>query len=457
MEAAEENGGSFSVDLNENEEGGGGGAALRSYVALKDRSTALLLGISGAPEAGKAHVYVTGNGRNVGRDASASPPPHRREIVLDLVAAEGYLPARLTDSCGISEVCGGLNGFTESPGQEEATMVGLDGGQGGGGPTAASCPAVLRALVSTETGRQMRQHPPGESEGESPDSDDGSPADESTDCAAVTGCIRTALPRGRLSCPGKLQRRCVCPTAAIPCAEENMHNGSAERTGCEADVGSCKHTGVFSSPALGHTHSSSNVACGEEKVANGGVVSPCDRPDAEYSPRNTTEPRPERCCCDLSRASVCRCPGEDAPTAAGPSHSPELPKSPPALGSSANPPSAWTPSGFPVDAERPLSEPGLWEDEDGHSNFSFPVRPRTLRTNPNLAVSLSCDATPLSPDEDGAFYFGGDGYAEDLRTVLEAGRRQSAPDKLPERPEHTDGPDSKLMPKRFGIADFFTR
>lgn len=419
MEAAEEAEGSLFVDLNENQQGEGGGAALGSYVALKDRNAALLLGVSsgsGAPEAGKVNVYLTGNGRSFPRDESAAPTgldPPGREILLDLVAAaEGrYLPARLADGCVISEVCGGLNGFTESPcqsGQEEATAAGLDGRRGvGGRPAAASCPPVLRV---TET----RHQPPVDSEGQSPDSDDGSPPEGSADCAAVTGCIRTSLPRGRLPCTGR-QQRCY------PGAEVNMANGGQEDwTHSELFPRSCDVAGV------------------EMKVANGNALCPGDRCEQAPSPDTTRSsprlrPRPA-CGCDLSRTSPCHCAADDAPVAVEATHRSEL-------GTESRESSP----------ERPLSEPGLMEDEEGLGSFSLPARPLTLRTSPGLPVSLSCDATPLSPDLDGPFYFGDDG---DLRVALEAGRRQSAPDKVPEHPE---GTDSKMMPKRFGIADFFTR
>ena len=75
-----------------------------------------------------------------------------------------------------------------------------------------------------------------------------------------------------------------------------------------------------------------------------------------------------------------------------------------------------------------------------------------------MVVSLSCDATPLSPDDEdedeGGFYFGDE---EDIRSVLDSGRRQSAPDNLPNLAEQTEISESRLMPKRFGIAEFFTR
>lgn len=113
-------------------------------------------------------------------------------------------------------------------------------------------------------------------------------------------------------------------------------------------------------------------------------------------------------------------------------------------------------------SDSPLSEPDTREDEEDEEDSDcrdpgLPVRPQSLRTNPNLTVSLSCDATPLTPDGDGDFYFGGAEYEGDIRVMLDVGRRQSAPDKLPDLTDQTDDSDPKLMPKRFGIADFFTR
>ncbi|XP_037536342.1 TBC1 domain family member 12 [Nematolebias whitei] len=129
----------------------------------------------------------------------------------------------------------------------------------------------------------------------------------------------------------------------------------------------------------------------------------------------------------------------------------EPPYSPPSARTSCTPGSS---AKLPPPCQSSLvSEPSTLE-EDNFSELYVPIRPQSLRTNPNISLSLSCDATPLSPDEDGVFYFEQERYDEDLRTVLDSGRRQSAPDPLSEQ---TDNPDHKVMPKRFGIADFFTR
>nr|XP_020482150.1 TBC1 domain family member 12-like [Labrus bergylta] len=496
METTTENGGSFAVDFNENEERVDGGGRRKSgpkaHLAVKDRSAALLTGDSGGQEAARGQIYVTGNGRNVNRDASVQPPPHKREIMLDLVAGETCLPGQLTDSCVISGVCGdhsGMNGFTESLGEAEPTVIELERGggregEGDGlglaGTTDASCPAVLGARVSVEEGRQMRQDPAGESEGETPDSDDVTPVEESV------GCIRTSTLLDRLPCTGRHQRNCACTTDVPSGPDVNMPNGDVDSPGCggpDVDVAHCKQAEMFSS--LDQRLGLCDVDCEEVKVANGGlhIVAAarhsCDWPDSDFSAEQDTaidfdlglgEENGARSgfCLNLKAFSVTpgsQCPGEEeeAPAFAGlnhsfePSSAPSPSKDSPCEGSSAKLPSPFTHTPSGVNGDSPLSEPNIREDDEDFSDLSLPVRPQSLRTNPNLAFSLSCDATPLSPDDGGGFYFGDEGYEEDFRNVLEAGRRQSAPDNLPDLTEQTDSSDPKLMPKRFGIADFFTR
>ncbi|XP_061823648.1 TBC1 domain family member 12-like isoform X2 [Nerophis lumbriciformis] len=127
-------------------------------------------------------------------------------------------------------------------------------------------------------------------------------------------------------------------------------------------------------------------------------------------------------------------------------------------GGSAGPPASVDSPGAGPPSPAPSAASGLSEDsspsEQDCSGPGLVGRPRSLRTEPNLAVSLSCDATPLSPADDGGFGFGDQG---DFRNTFETGRRQSAPDQLPVLNTQLDCSESKLMPKRFGIADFFTR
>ncbi|KAK2921537.1 TBC1 domain family member 12-like [Channa argus] len=450
----DENGGSFSVDLNENEEGVEGceeKGCHRPYVALKDRSIALLAGVSGGQEAAKGHIYVTGNGRNVNRDASGQPPPHGREIMLDLVAAREHLPGQLADRCVLSGGCGdhgGLNGFTESLGEDEPTMAEQEGGGLGlSGSRAASCPAVLR-------GPQILQHSAGEKE-EAPDFGDVTSEKEPAGVGAVTDCSRICLTHERLPCTGKHRRNCACTDADIWRPDVNMPNGGVD------------------SPVLGQNLGSCDVHadCEEVKLANGGLHignTTCDS-DSSSEDNLDLQTRKERgggsgfCVRGQSECSghlMSHGPGEDAP------RTDELPHSLAPYNDSSTPgSSAKFSSSCPstlsnLNGDSPLSEPNTRDDEDERGDFSdlsLPVRPQSLRTNPNIAVSLSCDATPLSPDADGGFYFGCEGHDEDLRNVLEAGRRQSAPDTLPDQAEQTDSSDTRLMPKRFGIADFFTR
>ncbi|KAI3363516.1 hypothetical protein L3Q82_012116 [Scortum barcoo] len=399
METPPENGGSFVVDLNENEKGGG-----ESHTAVKD-------GVSGGQEAGKARIYVAGTGG----DASVLPPPHTGEVM-----PEKSVPGRLTDSCG------GLNGFPE---EEEGE------GPGPAGTGAASCAAVPRGQVSPDTGR--------ESEAGTPDSGDDTPGE----CGADSGCSRAALPLDLLPFTGRNS------AAARRCPQVNMPNGRVCSPGHGADIPRCR-AGVCS------------VNCEEVKVSNGGLhIVHTAGPASDSPPENSTEPRvrqengPRSGGCsgirsDLSGALFSQCRGEDAPSAA---ELPRVPRSPTTPGSSASPPSPRWPTLPDVNGGSPLSEPSIREDDEAFSELSCPVRPHSLRTNPGLALSLSCDATPLSPEDDGGFYFGDPGYQEDLRGVLEAGRRQSAPDKLPDLSGQTDSPEPRMMPKRFGIADFFTR
>lgn len=82
------------------------------------------------------------------------------------------------------------------------------------------------------------------------------------------------------------------------------------------------------------------------------------------------------------------------------------------------------------------------------------ARPRTLRTNPGQAVSLSCDSTPLNDDNAG--YFVDDGDMDVIMNSLELGRRQSAPDKLQQSVDPEPSAE-RTANKRHGLAGFLTR
>ncbi|MED6265625.1 hypothetical protein CHARACLAT_027464, partial [Characodon lateralis] len=379
METPKENGGSVSVDLNENVDEPVGLEVKPGPRTLKERSLTLLVGVSGGQAAGRTRTQVDLNRRNATKDP---------EILL-VAAEQGYLSGPVH-----SGVCGGLNGFLEQP---------LEAGEGGeGGGPVASCPAVLQDLVSADEGH-------------------------SRDCKAT-------FPDDQLSCPGRLQMISSRTSAGLSGPGVNVSDGVADSPHGGMDL--------LAFQFLGQRLVQCDMDCEEVKVANGGfhmLSSGCEWPGSDYFPvnrdidlgfRQNQAPSWGYC---LSSHRDPQCPRSAAPSAADPFWDSSTPE-----------PRSSLPSPCP---SSPLSKPSTREeDEEGLSDPSVPVRPQSLRTNPTTTVSLSCDATPLSPD--GGF------YSEPQAGVLEAGRRQSAPDKLS---EETEGSELKGMPKRFGIADFFTR
>ncbi|XP_056147833.1 TBC1 domain family member 12-like isoform X2 [Lampris incognitus] len=499
----EENGDSLLVDVNENEQ-----AAYRrkSYVALEDRSSGL--GKGSPAEDGRrpggvsgGRVCVASSGRNVNKDGCASLRCGA-PVMPGLVAAENKcLPGRLRDGHVISELCVGhgvLNGFTLSPSQDQRTMAGLDlaegGAEGGGlagsgrGTTAVSCPAVVgegNGLLLpldrvSQTDRDTRRDVARESGRETLDSESVKQEDKTT-----AEDVPASLPFRPLSCTGIHQRNCA-GTLAFSVVHAEIPNGdidSLESRSPDVDVAYCKAKDMLSSQGSCYD----GVDCEDVKVPNGGLHivntrATCDYPELDYCGGNQTNfhfdqvfqrkqennPGLGSGSCGRSQSnnsSSCGglasgCPGEHAATAAelspSASKASDVTKCHLTPGSSAKLPSPCPSSFSNLTADSPLTEPSIRGDEEDVTDFSLPARPQTLRTNSNIPVSLSCDATPLSP-EDGGFYFGGEGCADEIRSALDVGRRQSAPDTLPEPAEPLDPSDQKLMPKRFGIADFFTR
>ncbi|XP_047665722.1 uncharacterized protein LOC125140620 [Tachysurus fulvidraco] len=123
------------------------------------------------------------------------------------------------------------------------------------------------------------------------------------------------------------------------------------------------------------------------------------------------------------------------------------------------------------DAPETISEPSVVNDDEEASkqetetrpesdvdlrDAAGVARPRTLRTDPNQVMSLSCDSTPL--DQDNAGYFVDDGDMDVILNSLELGRRQSAPDKL-QQSEHVDPEPSaeKMLSRKHGLSDLLTR
>lgn len=415
MDTSEENGGAFDVSDDKD-----GEKAIKSCFSMKERSVPRLLGVVAAPEAGKVHIYLTGIGQNVHKESAVQPPSQGGERIWGLT--EKCLPAQFTGGCVISRVCGDLNGFTESFGDEEATVVRLDGGVAGGlpGRGAAAIPPVLRGPVSSETHRRVQVN-----EEEPPGSDMKTAPEESASRVSSVHCRCTSAPPDRQTCALEQQQSYGRITAALSCPDVNKLNGA-----------SVLATGLFSNPvsdhslalveaALVHRGFHPSIAHCYCSVQNDTGVGPVGR--VEWGSYVTKQSGTMVCQCSKMKWSD----SKDAPR-----HSTAASEE---------------------SRDRPASEPSFRENQVDFSARSFPLRPNSLRTNPNLTVSLSCDATPLSPNEEDGFYFGEEGYSDDFRNVLETGRRRSAPDQLPDLSGVAGCSDIQVMPKRFDITSFFTR
>lgn len=415
MDTSEENGGTF--DMSDDKDGE---KAIKPCFSMKERSVPRLLGVVAAPEAGKVHIYLTGIGRNVHKDAAVQPPSQGGERIWGLT--QKCPPAQFTGGCVISRVCDDLNGFTESFGDEEASVVRLDGGVAGGlpGRGAAAFPPVPRGPVSSKIHRHAQvneEEPLGSAMKTAPE--------ESANRVSSVHCRCTSAPPDRQTCALEQQRSYGRITAALSCPDVTKLNGA-----------SVLATGLFSNPLLDH-----NLALVEAALVHRGFhpsIANCYcsvQNDTGVGPVDRTERGS-----DVTKQSgtmVCQC------TVMKWSDSKDAPRHSAAASEESR--------------DRLASEPSFRENQVDFSPHSLPLKPNSLRTNPNLTVSLSCDATPLSPDEEDGFYFREKGYSEDFRNVLETGRRRSAPDQLPDLSGVAGCSDIQVMPKRFDIASFFTR
>ncbi|CAL8258982.1 unnamed protein product [Lota lota] len=360
-----------------------------SHGSLKDRTPV------------KDQVY----GRNVNK-ADGTP---------DSESAES-LPCRLEDSCVISGDCsdhGRLNGFRtprewmgvgwtdgegdggggaewvgvgwtdgEGDGGGGAEWVGVgwtDGGEGGGGH-AVPCPVVLEE----ESGMRSAS---GRVSGTSPGLRRGCGG---TECREVPD-FDDVIPGHRtgdgksvkadIVVSGQLQINCNCAVAH--------------------DINTTSNGGLLSGTGFGDREADTSCCPRAEGGSNRRAASPPPSPGT--SPPGISPPSP----------------GTSPPGTSPPSPGTSPPgTSPPSPGTSPPSPGTSPPS------------PGT----------SLAARPQTLRTRGSTAVSLSCDATPMSPEEGAGLY-------------LEAGRRQSAPDPPPDPPESC----AHSTTKRSNIAEFFTR
>ncbi|XP_036384567.1 TBC1 domain family member 12 isoform X1 [Megalops cyprinoides] len=463
MEKAE-NGASqpaLSIDVNENEE------TNKPHTALSDCSTAApthLLRINKnqafaednrkSGEIAKGYVCVV-NRRNVNVDADVLPSRcggsgDRR--MLDFVT--DCLPGGIKDNCVISELCSDatLNGFTESSG---GLMVGSKAG-GGGREGTPSCSASVTAGQQEMNGMLLdgiSQRAGGA---------------ESTPDSRDKGCLKpetmlqcTALPS--LSCDGRHEQNCTCtasPPVTVKLSNGDMDSVQQGAYGSEYSVSETVERPSFACKAPGASEKEAKAANGGELIVNRADANlhccPADTDAVTCNPhiKNTpSSPAP----CDTDIEGTCRVreepiPGEVQHTTLV---SDGVSSEPSARNSSSSPPQ-------PEDSKSHGSETESSSNEE-HQSKGAPSRPLTLRTHPNSTVSLSCDSTPLSP-EDGDM-FGAEGHHDlrfmdvslSSRNTFEASRRQSAPDNIPDATGDSETCDQGLKPKKQGISDFFGR
>ncbi|XP_067092828.1 TBC1 domain family member 12 isoform X1 [Osmerus mordax] len=464
----------LTVDVNENEDAGksfvssqidhniGG----KAHPLEENRACPATEG-----QVGKGHVYAASNGRNVNNECDVEPSQYVRagnSVILDLVA--DCLPTRLKDSCVISDLCNEhtLNGFTDSSVQ---VMVGLESGsnaaEGGRGGT-LSCRDTAGLVDREEEGNGMLL--PLDRVSEKDEDCSGETPNFNIDNLDKGSCPKAVVPslEPTLSCLSKHELNCTCSDVL----NMTMPNGEADcLSNYDKDVdvsySSPKHTS-YSLRCQGHGSTDKEI-----KVANGGlhIVKKSAACDFELpSTQNITDVpvdigmieshlqykniRSSATFCESNSGGLSHeCPREAAPAAGEPAEEVGSTLDPDvSIESSANIHSL-CPSTLSINtSDSQITESSARED---FSESSVPARPLSLRTNPNTALSLSCDATPLSP-EDGDFY-GAEGYI-DPRNTYEVSRRQSAPDTLPDESIMVSNPsDQRLISKKFGIADFFTR
>ncbi|XP_038816556.1 TBC1 domain family member 14 isoform X3 [Salvelinus namaycush] len=454
------------VDVNENEEAGKsyGSHADCNIIAtprpLDDNGSRVCAADEG--QTGKGYVYIASNGKNPIVDCVVLPSQNVRvgnTIMRDLVA--DCLPTKMNESGVISDLCNDpphpndhrLNGFTESSVQ---LMVGseADGG-GSGGPF--SCSDTAANAYRHEEGNGMllqlarvSQRGKLDYEGETQDSNSGTLKEG--DSNMEPGPQPPSL--FPLSCrPIDNHQQNYTFTDSVD-LDMKMANGDMDCYLSNDDWSTDVDTDYCSQMDTCNRLLCQGLDCSVMEV-NGGLhtvntEATCDF-DAVSSERTTNVPFDVVVvhASNLQRQNIPGSPEGAPPAAAKP---PNAASSVPDSEGVPSESSAKLPSPSPSTlsentSNSPNTEPSMREDL---SECSLPARPLSLRTNPNITVSLSCDATPLSP-EDGDMLFGDEGGADCSRNTYDIGRRQSAPEKLP------DGSTVLSSSKNFGISDFFTR
>ncbi|XP_063048041.1 TBC1 domain family member 12-like isoform X2 [Engraulis encrasicolus] len=402
--------------------------------------------------------------------------PAESTIMLDLIP-DG-VPVQMNDSCLILKQHrdGTLNGFPESSVETTADSEAERGNCGG-------TPSVQTAAESTDRPQEGNGMflPTRVSDCVGPKECAGQTEDSEADKLDKGHLNSEARPKSTaasevLSCAGEHQQNCTC---TLPVADMKLSNGEFDcgsSNSLAEDVGCIGHGGQETQA------SEDGLLCNElddpdseSKVSNGGLLIVTNssmhckissltlEPPGGLSDGGELTHQLENI---RSSPLSYKCSSRESGHASGEA-SPAAPVTGPAGGAleseealaelCAKLPA--TPSQEDhTSSENTETDSSLREDS---SDACMPCRPQSLRTTPSYAVSLSCDATPLSPI-DGLGYLGADDCMdpdEIFRDTFDVPRRQSAPESWPDghAVELEIGSEQRGSGKKQGITEFFTR
>lgn len=475
----------LSVDLNENEEGNNKHhkpeATDCNITEVKSR---LLNDGNKKPypadkvgDPGTGCVYVSSHSKNVNSDGALPPlqvtSPVDSSIMLDFIPE--CRSGAINDSCVILEqhTDGILNGFPESSVETTVVVSEAEGGGCGG------IPSYQTAAVSTDRPQEGNGmlFPTRVSETVKPEECAGETEDSNADKLDKGHLNSEARPKSTavypaLSCAGKHQQKCTCMSAV---ADMKISNGDVDLGNSVSFDMDMRCTGQSQ-----ETHSSGgqnnelDAPGGETKVSNGGLLivnNSSLHSKVSNLTLGTIGGLSDGAILTQQLENIRSSPGSYDCSSRESGHvsgeaSPAVLLSEPVCCSLESEDGlielssklSITPSPEHTSGENTETESSLREDSSEPCALS---RPQSLRTTPSYAVSLSCDATPLSPDY-GEGYIGADeGMDPDgvYRNRFEINRRQSAPEKLPDgNAVDSDMNGEQRGPgKKHGIAEFFTR
>ncbi|XP_031435390.1 TBC1 domain family member 12 isoform X2 [Clupea harengus] len=399
--------------------------------------------------------------------------PMENTIMLDLIP--GCLPDRINDSCVILKQYrdGILNGFPES--SFETTMGSEAEGGGCGGTPSYQTAAVSSdrpqegngMLLPTRVSDTVK---PEECAGETEDSnvDKLDKGHLNSEARPKSPAVSAALP-----CAGKHQQNCTC---TLSTADMKLSNGDVDlgnSISFPMDMTCIEHSQETYASG-GHLNNELDAPDRETKVSNGGLMivnNSSLHSELSNLTLGTAGGLSDGGVLTYQLENIHSSPGSYECSSRESGHvsgetSPAAPLTEPACGvfesefalAELCSKLSTTPSPEHNSGNNTETELSMREDS---SEASVPSRPQSLRTTPSYAVSLSCDATPLGPD-DGEGYIGADDCMdpnEAYRNTFEGSRRQSAPDQWPDghAVEMEMNSEQRDSTKKHGIAEFFTR